>query len=163
MLTVFTESTKAFSSIVSIATSFLACVSLNSYSDTLPIDDIDQWLKQPSSVTNESHPITYASAEFSTHFNSPSYTTIVTDKKINEYGFQETYEKVAKANKEKLLRKISEQLKISLFSAEGNKSKHRIFFNSLKQELVGKSIFGNANIEIRVSEKQAEAHFRYKF
>lgn len=127
-------------------------------------EDVHLWLKETApQTTNHEDGIYYATSEFSTHFISPSYALVTPDTSINDYGFKESYKKIAKANEKKLLRRISDKLKISLFKASDKYSNHRIYINTLKRELVGKSRVGKAKYEVRVSEKQAEAHFRYTF
>lgn len=150
--------------IVRAAASIVALCSFNVRGDTMTQEDVHLWIKEAAPQTTKADDdIYYATSEFSTHFISPSYAIVTPNTSVNDYGFKESYKKIAKANEKKLLRRISDKLKISLFKASDKHSNHRVYINTLKRELVGKSRIGKAKYEIRVSEKQAEAHFGYTF
>ncbi len=144
--------------------SLVAAFSINVHADTLPDDDIYLWLQQEAPQNPKPDDgIYYSTGEFSTNFNSPSYALTTPDVKVNEHGFSKSNKKIAKSNEKKLLRRLSEKFKVTLFSAKSRRSKHRVYLNAAKQEIVSKSRLGKARYEIRITEKEAEAHFRYTF
>ena len=164
MIIIFRQNNGYVNRLLSAAASLLALFSFNIRADTIVQDDVHNWLKENTpQTTKPDDGIYYSTGEFATHFISPSYALAKPNVTINEHGFKRSNKKIAKANERKLLRRISDKLKINLFKADSKYSNHRLYINTLKRELVGKSRIGRAKYEIRVSEKQAEAHFRYTF
>lgn len=164
MISIFVWNISCIRRLLGSLASLLVLVSLSVQADSIGQDDVHAWLKhngpQPTQ-TNDG--IYYVTGEFSTNFNSPSYALTKPDTSINDFGFKQSNKKIAKANERKLLRRLSDKLKVSLFSSSSRYSKHKVYINTVKQELVSKSRIGRAKYEVRVSEKQAEAHFRYTF
>lgn len=163
MITLFTQYSSWINRLISGAASLLALLSFTIRADTLIQDDIATWLKENTTQTTKPNDIHYSSGELATRFSSADYGLAQTNTTIHEYGYANSYKKIADANERKLLRRISDRLKINLFNANSKYANHRVYINTLKRELVGKSRIGKAKYEIRVSEKQAEAHFQYSF
>ena len=164
MITILTKNSGIVNCLLRGAASLLALCSFNLRADPIAEDGIYTWLKENTTQTTKPDDgIYYSTDEFATHFMDPSYALVKSSGTLNEHGFNRSNKKIAKANERKLLRRISDKLKINLFKADSKYSNHRLYINTLKRELVGKSRIGRAKYEIRVSEKQAEAHFRYTF
>jgi hypothetical protein len=149
---------------------FLLCVFSGNTANADGIDDqenLSLWLQKTSqqNTKSESTPVTfvYKKDEFYTHFNSPESSLSLPEVGINEYGYNESKMKTTKSNERKLLRKLSDKLKVNIFNHNGRKQNQNVYFNTVKNELVGKMNFGKARYELRVADDQSEAHFRYDF
>lgn len=151
--------------LVSGVIALLLLASFGSKADAGAQDDIDLWLKQTGHNNTAGNDNGYAHINPMDSFNNSVNTeNLLTENKDNSsYDANPSSKELAKANEKKLLRRISERLKINLFKANNKYSQHKLYINTLKQELIGKSQIGKAKYEFRVSEKQAEARFRYAF
>jgi hypothetical protein len=134
---------------------------------TVADNNLSLWLQQSSQqntqLDHSPETFVYRHNEFTTHFNSPESTLSLPEVGINEYGFRESQMKTTKSNERKLLRRLSDKLKVNVFQRKGRKQRHNVYYNTVKQEFVSKTQFGKARYEIRVSDEQSEAHFRYEF
>ncbi len=156
------------SGLVKILTSIVVlaiCTLFSSYGQSNEIlqEDIQLWLEENLADTTGTHNnLYYVSLVEPTYQNQ--YTVVTAPHTyIYDHEFKESQERIAKAKEEKLLRQLSEQLKVKLFTHRDKFSNHTIYVNTLKRELVGKSQIGRAKYEIRVSKKQAELNLRYTF
>lgn len=137
--------------------------SINIYADVFSQDDIQLWLKQTVTPSEQSADSTVFNNNNTTVLNGSRYLEgLAVDNSYN-HNFTESTTTVAKARERKLLQELSDQLKINLFEHNNKYSSHQLYVNILKQELVGKSRIGQLKYEIRVTQKRAEANFRYVF
>lgn len=147
--------------LVSAVASLLAIVSTQVHADTVDNADLQAWLYNSSGLQgNESNSIIYGAASIS-DLNNLAYAIVNPDSELSTLNTGK--DRFGKTREKKLLRKIRDQLKINLYRSESKDGSHRIYLNALKRELVGQSRVGNMRYEIRVSEKEASARFRYRF
>ena len=146
------------------ATSLMALFSVGSHAEDQAKNDIKLWLKEPAPEAAIQPDETYYDTEIiSTHSINASSPPVTLELDSHGNVFAQSQKKIRKANEKKWLKKLGEKFKVRLYKNSGLYSSHNIYINALKGELVGKSRFGRAKYEFRISEKSAQMQFRYSF
>lgn len=139
-------------------------------------EDIQAWLEKAASqqaqhpaLPSPQFPIPFDDAGLDDSDNSlKAYSDAIAGSEItdnaigNKHRRPQSQRHITKVKEQRTLRRLSERLRINLFNSDRLQRRHRWYINGAKQELVGKSRIGKARYELRVSEDQAEAHFRYQ-
>ena len=152
--------------LVSGATSLLALVSAGIYAEDSANRDIQLWLQQsPPQTPIDAEQSYYMAAEDGGYLNanadSDKPDINIPLPRIAKGSFKSISKTIHKVNEKKLLRKLSDSFKLSLFKHRDRRQQHRLYVNLVKQELVGKHHYRGVKYDIRLSEKAARLRLRY--
>jgi len=137
-----------------------------------PIKDVKKWLKEFKGQLGQTNTATAFVPTKTFDFNLPNNIviqsngqepTLYVEHSSNDDNFSIKYRKIVRANRERIRRMLNNAVEVNLLNRKSDVRRHRIYINTVKQNIVSKNRIGRLKFNIVVAHNRSHFNVNYTF